>query len=74
MEETTENPMGLNAPGLSPLLLQGVLQHLDPPHQVLLQVLLASPLPLQEGDLGLQGATEENQLITQRHTRRERTG
>ena len=37
----------------SPLLLQGVLQHFDPPHEVFLQVLLAFPLPLQEGYLGL---------------------
>lgn len=37
----------------SPLLLQRVLQHFDPPHKVFLQVFLALPLPLQEGDLGL---------------------
>lgn len=36
-----------------PLLLQSVLQHFDPPHEVFLQVLLAFPLPLQEGYLGL---------------------
>lgn len=38
----------------SPLLFEGVLQHLDPSHQVLLQVLLTPSLPLQEGDLGLE--------------------
>lgn len=37
----------------SPLLLQRVLQHFDPPHKVFLQVLLTFPLPLQECDLGL---------------------
>lgn len=37
----------------SPLLLQCIFQHFDPPHKVFLQVLLAFPLPLQEGDLGL---------------------
>lgn len=39
--------------GRSPLLLQCVLQHFDPPHKVLLQVLLTFPLALEEGDLGL---------------------
>lgn len=38
----------------SPLLFEGVLQHLDPPDQVLLQVLLALSLALQEGYLGLE--------------------
>lgn len=37
----------------APLLPQGELQHLDPPHQVLLQVLLTPPFPLEEGDLRL---------------------
>lgn len=36
-----------------PLLLQSILQHFDPPYKVFLQVLLAFPLPLQEGYLGL---------------------
>ena len=44
--------------GRSPLLFEGVLQHLDPPHQVLLQVLLAPPFALQEGDLRLQSSEE----------------
>jgi len=42
----------------SPLLLEDVLQHLDASHQVVLQVLLAPPLALQEGNLGLEGTQE----------------
>lgn len=39
--------------GHSPLLLQRILEHFDPSDKVFLQVLLAFPFPLQEGDLGL---------------------
>lgn len=39
----------------SPFLLQGILQHLDPSHQVRLEVLLPFPFSLEEGYLSLEG-------------------
>lgn len=37
----------------SPFLLEGILKHLYPPDQIILEVLLPLSFPIQEGNLGL---------------------